>query len=83
MSFSCKRKRDVIVCNVKTYNYAVLATGVGCEQPSQRVVLTFLARGFVTLCDYIVEFIHQLLTVRNCGTRALLRLERTMNSFCH
>ena len=30
--------------------YAVLATVVGCEQPSQRVVLTFLARGFVTLC---------------------------------
>ena len=27
--------------------YAVLATAVGCEQPSQLVVLTFLARGFV------------------------------------
>ena len=26
--------------------YAVLATTVGCEQPSQIVVLTFLARGF-------------------------------------
>ena len=29
--------------------YAVLATAVGCEQPSKRVVLTFLARGFVTI----------------------------------
>ena len=27
--------------------YAVLATAVGCEQPSQIVVLTFLARAFV------------------------------------
>ena len=27
---------SVIMCNVETYN-AVLATGVGCEQPSQGV----------------------------------------------
>ena len=31
--------------------YAVLATALGCEQPSQRVVLTFLARCFVTICE--------------------------------
>ena len=39
--------------------YAVLATAVGCEQPSQIVALTLLARGFVTLCDLMVEFILQ------------------------
>ena len=57
--------------------YAVLATAVGCEQPSQRVVLTFLARGFVTICDYIVEFIPQLLTVRNCGISDCLQADDT------